>query len=493
MPISIATGDFHDRVVADFQHALGSDKAGFSVTPIVGSPDFDKASYVQTQHDFAKDLINDVFNTFPDHMVLVTGVDSTFVIKGKPITYWAGVTAVHKPDINPAGTGLNPGADVNILYDAENCSGKGGYRFGPKDADHPNGVVLKSRFEVTLFHELCHTYHWLNDDNGIGGIDPEVQARTDENKFRALESLPLRDVDNGDGGCCGDDPQIKCPGCLIVTAVSGSDRSSEVEAFRQVRDKILRGSLIGDRFITALLVEYHQFSPGIADNICASPSLKAAVNAFVVGPLLDFLFVFEALVRWGWQRPSAFSAIVEQTIARTLRVPACAATSHADIDSLASRLEWLSLPQPPEINISKIPEPVGPQELIDYFADRMRLGFTDMPYVRWGLVRALALYWRTVERFLASSQVDGELARGLAVDIEDWLSSAPLPPITLELSDRTLRQELDVLADSVLAIPTVRLRFERRIAAARAKSTVSALLVRAPGDDIDQRNDCGCQ
>jgi hypothetical protein len=60
------------------------------------------------------------------------------------------------------------------------------------------GAMISLPRSVILFHELSHAFHRANGTFNAG--DPEFQAETDENLYRAQVGLSLRDPNNHNGG-----------------------------------------------------------------------------------------------------------------------------------------------------------------------------------------------------------------------------------------------------------------------------------------------------
>ena len=60
------------------------------------------------------------------------------------------------------------------------------------------GAKISLPRSVILFHELAHAFHRGNGTFNAG--DPELQAETDENTFRAQVGLTARDPNNHNGG-----------------------------------------------------------------------------------------------------------------------------------------------------------------------------------------------------------------------------------------------------------------------------------------------------
>ncbi len=62
----------------------------------------------------------------------------------------------------------------------------------------PGGAQISLPRQVILFHELAHAFHRAIGD--FNSADPEFQAITDENTFRAQVGLAARDPTNHNGG-----------------------------------------------------------------------------------------------------------------------------------------------------------------------------------------------------------------------------------------------------------------------------------------------------
>jgi hypothetical protein len=72
---------------------------------------------------------------------------------------------------------------------------------------------------VILLHELSHAFHRAN--GSFNSADPEFQAITDENSYRAQVGLPLRDPNNHNGGQGpGDGRQV--PTCTGMVPPGGT-------------------------------------------------------------------------------------------------------------------------------------------------------------------------------------------------------------------------------------------------------------------------------
>jgi hypothetical protein len=125
-------------------------------------------------------------------------------------------------DVNAAGTGLNAGATVSIVYDVTGCGGSGYF------ALDTGGNQIPSPTEVMPFHELAIAFHRANND--FSTATPEPQAETDENLLRDQEGIADRDINNHGGGCSGGAGGGGST-CFIVAAAYGSPNAPQIRAF----------------------------------------------------------------------------------------------------------------------------------------------------------------------------------------------------------------------------------------------------------------------
>lgn len=79
-------------------------------------------------------------------------------------------------------------------------------------------------------------------------------------------------------------------GCLIATAVYGSELAPQVQVLREIRDGTLYETAAGTAFMEAFNQAYYAFSPQIADLELQSPELRAVTRA-ILAPLLYSLSV----------------------------------------------------------------------------------------------------------------------------------------------------------------------------------------------------------
>jgi|GEM_PF-3556131 len=91
-------------------------------------------------------------------------------------------------------------------------------------------------------------------------------------------------------GLCVLDEEDKSAGCLIATAVFGSELSPQVQMLREVRDNVLYDTRSGAAFMTGFNKFYYSFSPAVADLERQSPVFKEAVKMSIT-PMLSTLSI----------------------------------------------------------------------------------------------------------------------------------------------------------------------------------------------------------
>lgn len=76
-------------------------------------------------------------------------------------------------------------------------------------------------------------------------------------------------------------------GCLIATAVFGSELAPQVQHLREIRDEQLMTTDIGRSFMSAFNQAYYTFSPGVADMERQSPAIRGLVGTTIQPMLLS--------------------------------------------------------------------------------------------------------------------------------------------------------------------------------------------------------------
>lgn len=186
MVLYVDTSGYPKAVEDDLGKIVNGDNGGLSNTAIPGDTTEVQIIFNQSSSGCGQNLINALVNKFNDIFVVVTGVDNTFILEGKPITDFGGRTY----DL----TVIDNKKVIRIIYDTSQCGGKGYFVFDT------GGNHIPDPGYIMLGHESSHAFHKANGDEAS---DKEVQAETDENSLRAQNQLPLRDVNNHEGGCQG--------------------------------------------------------------------------------------------------------------------------------------------------------------------------------------------------------------------------------------------------------------------------------------------------
>ena len=81
-------------------------------------------------------------------------------------------------------------------------------------------------------------------------------------------------------------------GCLIATAIYGSEMSNEVQQLRELRDNQLLNTASGTQFMSTFNDIYYSFSPTIADMERENPYFKEAVK-LAITPMISSLSLME--------------------------------------------------------------------------------------------------------------------------------------------------------------------------------------------------------
>ena len=81
-------------------------------------------------------------------------------------------------------------------------------------------------------------------------------------------------------------------GCLIATAIYGSELAPQVQMLREIRDNQLMNTESGSAFMTTFNEAYYSFSPIIADYERENPYFKEAVK-LAITPMLSTLAIME--------------------------------------------------------------------------------------------------------------------------------------------------------------------------------------------------------
>ncbi len=400
--------------------------------------------------DFARERIaamgSDITQS-PD--ILIYGAPSSLTVDGHKICDVGGATWT---------VGFMPGSvDINVAYDTGNCNGNGSYVFGK------SGKIDAPTY-TTLFHELMHAYHIMIGDEPSQVAQVEELTKQDENILRTAQGLPLRDVTNPLGGC---NKPCKSPNgkglakwCLIVSAASGSPRSTEVFRFQQIRDRF-RQTDLGQAFFEAFFREYYQFSPRVSSEMDGAPDFKQSVYDFFVEPLLGFYTIFRRVAahpgRLAEERTTMNGAVTAYA-----SVVARRGLSRGYVSLIANRL-------------ARVVETPGPRDLpdptlvadFDQTLNRLLNAILECSaepkITRWALLDSLAIFWEWVGCAMDS-------ARGLStVELEnsvlDWLSRIPAGFALEDLNPAAIRHSLALLSETEIRNSRVMERIARKVLA----------------------------
>ena len=95
-----------------------------------------------------------------------------------------------------------------------------------------------------------------------------------------------------DGKCVSVNSSEEGGGCLIATAIYGSEMSNEVQQLRELRDNQLLNTASGTQFMSTFNDIYYSFSPTIADMERENPYFKEAVK-LAITPMISSLSLME--------------------------------------------------------------------------------------------------------------------------------------------------------------------------------------------------------
>lgn len=456
-------------VAQDLAHIVGNDYPNLGQDP----NDATLVTYAESISTFATDRINALVNSFPDNPITIWGVDPTFVTPaGQNITDRSGVTIWDQNQFNATDTGLSPGADITIYYDVTGDDGKG---YCVLDTAH-KGVLFTT--DTILFHELAHAYHLCNNDYDLA--NQEFQASSDENSYRNQIGMNTRDPTSQVGGIvgrgvCSTMEPPKGPGsiqkprtsCFIVSAAYGSDRAAEVERFRQLRDRLLRQSVIIDGFMTEMLRDYYRFSPRIAADMAASSTLRRYIRLGIVEPLLDYLGLFELYVRGAWTRPEWY----RHQVAIALEASSARLTDAGESAAAASSIRFALLQSLPVRGDDGVHDPrswplpavTDVPCAISYLGLAVVTSGTPTWRLRWALLRPLVIYWTAAELWASGSARKDPAIDGFIGDVITWLLDFPARAEMRKLTPDALGRDLRIMRDFVYTDPRVRRRFATRL------------------------------
>jgi hypothetical protein len=391
-------------------------------------------------------------------IVIVPALANFTLNDGTMITTVAGI-ALPPSNSGLPGATLNTTTDCLAVYDTSQNSGAGycvarAGTSGTLDLGIPNAVLL--------YHELSHAFREVTNalnalTAGCNPSSPEENAAiVDENDVRtqsanAAGTTPvLRDpgIHCGNGGPCG----TSC--CIIASVATGSPLSQEVADLRRVRDGLLRKSEIGYAFFESLHHDYYAFSPQVCTLLARDPNLRPLVVDGLVRPLVVILGLIEA-----------FS--LEHIDAAELGERFVSA--HDDRASADERLGIMT----------KARQVVGGND--EGLTERQRqLAELISPalhsdHLLWAVVEPIQIYESALWSCLDGVQADA-IGRQLVAALDEWGPRMPVDRVWAALSTAGVREELDLLEETLLRTPDAKARFRARLKSTHgAASAIAAL------------------
>ncbi len=106
------------------------------------------------------------------------------------------------------------------------------------------------------------------------------KAIVDDGTIGIIDTANMNDVQGGGGGC------------LIATAVYGSEMSAQVQQLRELRDDVILDTASGSMFIFGFNTVYYSFSPAISDIQREHPILRE-MTRIMLTPLLTSLSLLQ--------------------------------------------------------------------------------------------------------------------------------------------------------------------------------------------------------
>lgn len=442
MALFVDTTGFLLEAEVDIAAGAGPDAGNVSDTPVPGDPTAVRIVFTQSTSGFGQNRLNALVNTIPNFIV-VTGVNSSFVVNGVLISTRAGLTFVDAAGI------------IRIVYDVTQCAGSNYFVFdaGGNQIGFPNSVLVG--------HELAHAFHISIGDLPATVAAAESQAITDENGYRGQFGLTLRDPNNTAGGCglpAGPGPSPP-PTCLIASAAYGSPHASQLNNARRLRDLVLRRSAWGAEFFDKMHYEYYRFSPQVADTMNRQPAVRQAIWVLTVEPFFQFLGILEAYVRHG----RGVAPVAQATLRRF-----AAELPNAGIQAEQARAIFLAFSNlkarlQPTMDGDDAADPVFASEdgadaagILASLSAIIEAAVPADGYVSWALLDPLILFWKAV------SQCDGPGSQFLQ-EIDEWLCSTPIPSCYSLLDEQAVEDDLRYLRDIWFTSPEVRETVGKRL------------------------------
>jgi len=361
-------------------------------------------------------LVHDTGFTAPQQIVAFGVPSNTIMPNG------INVSAVAGKAFNVGEPGSPLATHIALIYDTGDCSGSGYW------VDKEGGGTTSFPPNVILYHELAHCFHFVT---GVATSEP--LAETDENDMRDVNGIPHRNTASHNGGCGGG--ATSC--CIVASISTGSPYSQEIQRFRQIRDSVLRQSIVGDDFFNEFFYRYYAFSPEVRRLLGHHPHLKPLVRERFVVPLLAGA---DLLIHYKEGKGSG--------LAEFLREQACR-------EELGLITSDSCLKEIREYTTAALSLGVQiPDEFVDRIEQRYR-GFRKLlehihvetvrdEYISWALVRVVDLWLNSI-CLVRSQMADAEIEKRVSEGITTWISEMPISDIWRELSRLETLSELQSL------------------------------------------------
>lgn len=385
---------------------------------------------------FCAERLHDIVHS--NWEIYISGVDAAWAALGeRPLSEAGGGTTANYP------------FQSNIYVDVGDSFGRH-YLVSDK-----NGKKVYDPLPVILFHELSHAYHfgiakdWPSDEAA-----QEIQARVDENAFRAQLGLPQVHPTKYEedppysgtpayGGLSMPTCQVKsawslCK-CHIAGAALGSPVAREIVEFRRAKRRFADLELGRTALLEPMWNAYQLFAPEVADDLLADEVLRADMLRYGVLPAVCLLRLVTAHTAAGGDRPTAsplrdYLRAARYPVPGDLRGAADAALGAARMLESGDSMRWWAS---------------GPGDVFALIAAAVGNSGADRAGSIW-ILDGLAMVLRA-----AAEGVDN-------VDIGLWLAEVPIP-VLAEVTRETLIAQLNTLAARLFRDQADRAAFARRL------------------------------